>query len=617
MNRNSPHMLDKVESFGCTVHGLYEQKAYSDGRVLMGTTWHDVRGALMGDWTAVLADTYRYDALSNRNQDAHLVRVPDIAPLAMAPELLASELAAGRAWQNYALIGGPRFGLFGQPLAGWVWIDEQGARWHVGDGILEKQAHDPLQPLTLELQLRPFGDVGQPVAAPVSISCTLADIGQRWEDGRADAYVYIRFASMSSHGRRALFEIYEADNWGVGRFPVGWLELSLSNILAPQANLAVLKTRTQARGMFFASDATDAANKSFSLPITITYEGRDGQARDVLKATPDTGSVAFIADAAVSRFKVGEAFSERGTTDKIVRVVFDDADNLVFFTVNQLQRVLTNFDEPTLSGWSAPSKSGAIATVDSPPGVSSEWDGDTSYRLRVDFSQTYSTKEISTQTLYRDGAALEFAEASTYINFSVAGEADWFTTLSGFPAGTISPPTLLDFPATVFLTANGVIDAPTVVTRTGYGATVKVNGTVVGGNSSGGSLLYGETYRPSIYLQPSYLLAHPRNPSVYATLTNIQVDARWPTAATRNNVVAGGQYGLRSLNNHLLMSETSDAMALSYKRCRPGAFAAQAAWANPAPAYEYTANVRGTYHPLTHEITLDMAESRGLTFLYI
>lgn len=617
MNRNSPHMLDKVESFGCTVHGLYEQKAYSDGRVLMGTTWHDVRGALMGDWTSVLADTYRYDALSNRNQDAHLVRVPDIAPLAMAPELLASELAAGRAWQNYALIGGPRFGLFGQPLAGWVWIDEQGARWHVGDGILEKQAYDPLQPLTLELQLRPFGDVGQPVAAPVTISCTLADIGQRWEDGRADAYVYIRFASMSSHGRRALFEIYEADNWGVGRFPVGWLELSLSNLVTPQATLAVLKTRTQARGSFFASDQPNGAHKSFSLPITVTYEGRDGQARDVLKATPDTGGVAFIADAGGTHFKVGEEASERGVTDKIVRIVFDDANNLVVFTVNQLQRVVGSYDEPTLGGWSAPSKSGAIATLDSPPGVSSEWDGDTSYRLRVDFSQTYSTKEICTQTLYRDGAALEFAEASTHVSFSVSGEADWFTTLSGFPVGTISPPELFDFPAVVFLVANGVIGAPTVVTRTGYGATVKVNGTVVSAGGSGSSLLYGETYRPFIYEKPTYYLGYPRNPRVYANLTNIQVDARWPTTATRNDVVVGGQYELRQLNNHLLMSEVVRDTNSVYKRSRPGAFAAQAAWENPAPAYEYTANARGTYHPLTHEITLDMAESRGLTFLYI
>ena len=64
-----------------------------------------------------------------------------------------------------ALVSGARFGLFGTRLNGWVWIDEQGARWHVAGGTFNNLQHDPQTALTLSLSVRPFGELG---AAPVA-----------------------------------------------------------------------------------------------------------------------------------------------------------------------------------------------------------------------------------------------------------------------------------------------------------------------------------------------------------------------------------------------------------------------------------------------------------------
>lgn len=616
------HPLDKLRAYGSTLHGLFDQTGAADGRVRMGGTWFDLRAELAGDYSDRVVDAYAYDYASLRNQDAHLLRVPDVAPLPFTPEQLTSELAAGRSWQNYALVSGAHFGLFGTRLNGWVWIDEQGARWHVAGGTFNNLQHDPQTALTLNLSVRPFGELGAAPVAPQLVTCTLADIGQLWPGGVADAYVWVRFACMSSHGRQALYEIYEPDNFGYqNRFPVGWLRLTLSNVSEPTAVLEVLRTRTQAYGTQSATDVSMVNRHQFVLPCEVTDEGGDEYGRRLIVNAPQPAD-AYMRPAPTgtgTRFGVGETESVRTQAGRIVRINFDDADQLVEFTVTQQQRLICEFGAPTLTGWSAPSIAAWFATGPVPEGVAGqEWvapygDG-TEYTVSVGFSQSYTVREVCTQTLTRNGIELETATVSSSIAFNTTGTLRHFDYPTGIPSGSASPPELLS--TELILNAAKRISEPSTVTRTAYGGNCRLNGVLLSSSGSAGSAVFSVEYGNDIYAFPNYLLGYPRNPTVTVMLTREMVGLPWSTAAERTAPVVLHSVGLLGLSSHVLHSESAE-LSVSYSRRRHGTYAPQAEWVNPNPAQVYTTAIRATYHPLTHEIAQDLDGSLGSTFTFI
>lgn len=336
---DSPLDGGEVVRFGNTLHGLMNATTQ---RVEIGgverplpaayQAWRDFSGSA-GIQGADFGDT-------------HLVRVPGVAPLGMSPEELAAELAAGRAWQNYALLSGPHQMVFGHPLSGWIYIDEAGGRWLVrqsgGPSIINYGQVGVAQSLGITLSITPFGDIGAEPVSPIHVQASLADIGQANPPGvtaeRGDV-LHLRVTSISSHGRRAIIALYplriagtQMIDYDPRDLPYGWLSLELSGSgQAIAATLAVLRTRTQALGQRIRSTPVSQPLKA-ALTLTggcsISGDRVVGSWSASAELVPHGAGLPSLIGTDTGYFYNHQLENRDELDHRIVCLVFDDADDV-------------------------------------------------------------------------------------------------------------------------------------------------------------------------------------------------------------------------------------------------------------------------------------------------
>lgn len=336
---DSPLDGGEVVRFGNTLHGLMNattQRVEISGveRPLPAVyqAWRDFSGSA-GIQGADFGDT-------------HLVRVPGVAPLGMSPEELAAELAAGRAWQNYALLSGPHQMVFGHPLSGWIYIDEAGGRWLVrqsgGPSIINYGQVGVAQSLGITLSITPFGDIGAEPVSPIHVQASLADIGQANPPGvtaeRGDV-LHLRVTSISSHGRRAIIALYplriagtQMIDYDPRDLPYGWLSLELSGSgQAIAATLAVLRTRTQALGQRIRSTPVSQPLKA-ALTLTggcsISGDRVVGSWSASAELVPHGAGLPSLIGTDTGYFYNHQLENRDELDHRIVCLVFDDADDV-------------------------------------------------------------------------------------------------------------------------------------------------------------------------------------------------------------------------------------------------------------------------------------------------
>ncbi|MDN4149826.1 hypothetical protein QYE80_32965, partial [Pseudomonas tohonis] len=246
------HPLDEIERFGFTAHGLVNGAVTASRHLLVGSTNHPLPYV----WPFNTGTSVEF-------YDTHLLKVPGVPPVVLPLEEYLAERAAGRTWQHYAVLSEDRCMLFGTPLQGWVCIDPAGNRWIVRT---EPQANTGSiradEPLTMTIQIRPFGYLDEAVVPWHSLTVTLDDLGQV-----GDGLPYppsgslldpndmiLRLGSVASHGRSAVLEIHGTvslvNNWTRRRImPAGFLLLELSgNGPSFTPTLTVMRTRAETLG---------------------------------------------------------------------------------------------------------------------------------------------------------------------------------------------------------------------------------------------------------------------------------------------------------------------------------------------------------------------------------
>lgn len=330
----------------------------------IGHTWHGL--AFGGEssprvWSPY--GTWNLPFNAPADYDTHLLKVPGLPDLDMTEEQWEAEAAVGRVWQNYALLSGSTLQLFGKPLNGWVVIDEAGGRWlvrtspSVVNGRINKD-----NALTLTLSIVPFGYLGWDEYAPVTVSTTLADIGQASTGETVmpgDPEVVMRVGSISSNGRKVVIELHSWVNTGNTNIspqnfmPSGFLMLELSGT-GPSftASLTVLRTRATVCGSTIkptitgtwaqwavafvkVSEVPDPAHPGYDF---VTF-----RAGDMMK-TADNLPI----NTRYTLFQCsGTATAER--QNRLIALVFDEADDLVEFSCTHRYTLSQDHGPPSVT----------------------------------------------------------------------------------------------------------------------------------------------------------------------------------------------------------------------------------------------------------------------------
>lgn len=396
------HPLDEVTLFGHTIHGLVRRDK---------TPQADAVVVVDGVEFPVPAN-YRF-GLGN-GAVLQIVRHPGAGPVALPPETLASERAAGRVWQNYALLDYGR-ALFGSPLNGWIHIDSLGQRWLIRPGQLFDAF--PNRPYQLTLDCRPFGYLnGAPMDA-VSIDVTCADI----EQGGGNQPVSVSMTTINSTGSRCLLHLSR------GGYCSGFLEISISDaagVLA--ASLTVLRSLEDVRGTWHTTEP-DAPNlavlfESRALCPVVTLTGDvvggpltpwfpEGGGTVTLSVTgyEERDDVPYGAGWGYARYTRGSVTVTSGRTGRLIDLVFDDADELVEITFDTEYRY--NGDMP---GWQGTASGSMTNSGDNESINARPWTVSVTPQLSA--TRTISERYEQTLTLLRNGVAQVSITSSRHYN---------------------------------------------------------------------------------------------------------------------------------------------------------------------------------------------------------
>lgn len=588
------HPLDEISAFGCTVHGL----VVSQRRV--GQTWWPLPSGYF-DSLRVIPERHVEDF-----GDTHLLRVPGQPELDWPAEVLEAEAAAGRVWQNYALLSGMGPGLFGRALKGWVYIDDQGLRWLIrpadfypspwGDSLLQGGAAN------LAFTVRPFGELGVETAEPWMVSTTLADIGQANPPGigsfagtpQGGTTLYMRVASISSTGRQMIIGLYPSITYINDRrdLPYGFLLLSVTGSGQSIAvTLEVLRTRAQTLGAFSSNDGGSIVPTVLepSFDVTVTDLQLDG-AGQVIHAEADIIVSGYSLIPAGSRppgsgtheliVNLGNASSERQVNGRIVALLFDDMDGMVEFTAEWEYQVQRDYDlvSATFAG------SWHIEANRSPA------DGATgSVSAVLEYRSHEQVRSVL--RLKRGAATLQTIEST----FQLQGEHTWNPGVLGGFWGGLGPVTV-DFLAS------------SATTRFWLGS----GGATLWPSNGGVPITASWQWASSTKLDGAELVARAgvgvtNAPAV--TWTWHRVAVSFVEQAASPGPYSRTDYAVQRLSNNLLagryerFSQTGASATPDYARS-PAFFAPQATLPNPASGSDDSNRLvlRGSYHPLTHEI---------------
>lgn len=330
----------------------------------IGHTWHGL--AFGGEFAPKVWSPYGTWNLpfnAPADYDTHLLKVPGVPELDMTFEEWEAEAAVGRVWQNYALLSGSTLQIFGKPLNGWVVIDEAGGRWLVRtspsviNGRITKN-----NALTLSLSIVPFGYLGEDAAAPVTVSTTLADLGQASTGETVmpgDPEVVMRVGSISSNGRKVVIELHSWVNTGNTNIspqnfmPSGFLMLELSGA-GPSftASLTVLRTRAAVCGNAIKPTITGTWAQ-WAVEFVKVSEEPDPLHPGYAYVTFRAGDMMKTADdlPVATRFTLFQcaATSTAERQNRLIALLFDEADALVEFSCTHRYTLSQDHGAPSIT----------------------------------------------------------------------------------------------------------------------------------------------------------------------------------------------------------------------------------------------------------------------------
>lgn len=495
-----------------------------------GHTWHGL--AFGGQYQPRMFTPYGTFALpfdAPSDYDTHLLRVPGVPELDMLPEELETEAMAGRVWQNYALLSGSDLRLFGKPLGGWVCVDPTGARWLVktNPGLGTRINKD--SPLTLAISVVPFGEIGAEPVDPVSVSVTLADIGQAATDETrfpGDPMLTMKTGSISSNGRKVVIELHNQINDGnptisPGSYPPsGFLLLELSGP-GPNfsASLSVLRSRSQAVGST-TKPTIGGSWTTWAMKLDKVSEEPDPLHDGYKYVTFKPGDLVSVltdlpAPIVNSLFQCN-ATATASRDGRVLALVFDEADGLVEFTCSHSFTLSEDHGPPTMQ-----SAAGTLVCLWGPSdGYINSGTGD----MVISPKATGTGYKSWGMRLFRNGAEVLSAELKITHQFT--------RTYTAALDGT-GYPYFRDGKIPVFGTAQG----DEVVQQSW---SMNVGGQSVGGSYPGHDYIYGISKKTELWPTLQNLLGSPRNVEVILLWgeDNYNRKANWSVSRPSNQLVA-------------------------------------------------------------------------------
>lgn len=411
------HPADEVTLFGHTAHGLVKGTISNLRCVVDGVEY-----PLPSDYELPGPATLQ------------IVQHPAAGPVALSPEVLAAERAEGRVWQNYALIKGDSFYLYGQALGGYIHIDSLGRRWAVVIG--NPPAATPGAPYSLTLDCRPFGYLdGAPEGMePVELTATCADIQQI---GSGERWVYQCMAD-STGSRIILMLVPKTPS---DALPSGFLQIQISDTAGElAATLSVLRSQEAVRGEW--SNTHEAVDDPYTLLDDHSYlpggplTGADYPAGPETPYFPAGGGTithtvdtvySVPAEGGVDHAFVGSIEASCGRTGRVLALAFDEADVLVEYTVD------TTIDYTA----SLPEYTGTVAGTLTAygDGIPAQAAGSWSGSVAGSISRTVSESLTKRLTLRRNGSAVytivDEASYSATLTSALPSAAWWRPVLNG------------------------------------------------------------------------------------------------------------------------------------------------------------------------------------------
>lgn len=496
-------------------------------------------------------------------QDVHIVRVPGIAPLELAPEEEAAQVALGRAWRNYGLLRGGSLHLHGKQLDGWICIDPAGARWLVRPVGATDMRHDIIDrgdPLTLSFDVVPFGYLGRPAATPVTLEVTLADIQQEGEALDGDPLVRPRIASIASHGRELLIELLPTGpSVSAADYPAGWLKLQLVGD-GPNfgVSLGVLHSRTQALGVTEADDS-GFTSVTWAVDVATSY---NSETRLL------TGTMTSITPSAPSS---GRDMSNT-RKGRILSVVFDDSDQVVTMSAD-----ITYTHAYSESNYTLTSNTGNLeAQISSITGR-----GRNTGAINYTMNHLMTDSVIYEVTLKRNGAQVENGRLQKLITSSI----DTDGSLAGLYVATIDPQEF-------------------GIGAVGPGFEADVSSSMVTELQVNGASAYSHTDYSDRSGLPSFA------PHVWGARVEFNVSTDGPysnvsyRSARSSNQIIGNSYVLYNQNTQVSFIKQHSFIA------------AAAIWDNPSTTTDPGGAV-SSYNPVTHEFAVSIGDDQAGIYMFI
>lgn len=405
------HPVDEIGVFGCTAHGLVRFDPLLGRRLFID----DVPWPLPGNVSSV-------------PRPLQIVRQPGIEPVPLTEEVLETERAKGRAWQNYALLL-TDFYMFGKALGGWIYFASDGKRWLIRPGSTPN-ARAGL-PYSLTLNCRPFGYLDEvAVDDPVLLPITLTDIGQE-----GTGFRFVSFETINSNGSSAIMRLFPVG----GGLPTGFMEVVVGDtggIL--NASLLLLKSQADVRGdwatthpgissptelleyrAMYPQSALTGAEYPFGPDLPMFPIGGGSVTLSVVDVD-DVDSARTSGINSAGTYSRGSVHITSGRTDRLLALRFDDADALCEFTYDTLYEYDLN-----LPAWTTTS-SGTLTTT----GESSEadWvsinDHPWTESVSVAANAQRSISESITRTLIIRRNGVELSSIESVKSYSADHEAE-------------------------------------------------------------------------------------------------------------------------------------------------------------------------------------------------
>lgn len=586
-----PFLLDEVERFGFTEHGLMIGSSLSfDYRLVDGIAWPALNppGASF-DWE-----------IAEVASDTHLLKMPGQPAVDMTPELLAAERAAGRLWQNYALLSSQYLKLHGHNLSGWVCIGADGQPWLIRPS---EWLNAPIffrfdQPFSLTLQATPYGKIGVEPVTPVEFELSLPVGGlglpADWATidpvaGSSNAgLLTTRIDSISSTGRQVLVSIRPAGAGGPDFLtaPAAIWKISLTGSgPAFVATLEVERTFDQAIGTVV-QESSGFLPPTNPEPIMVCAHEPTGSEYTESGRTYQNATLTF---SAVSSWNGTDPYIRRlGIAGRLLAMIYDEADNVVEFTCDAVAEVdcRLTLNEITVSGvnvckW----RKLGVGDYQTTP---------TAILERATLTHRFTTRDTRSLrfTLYRDGAAVDEQRLETAATYPcVRGDSGPGDSLqqSSFP-----------LPGTVFNWGSYLATLRVVRNEYAISASLSVAGNVIATRSS------SNADAPSTHISNSAILNGTTN----------GVDNLWSPGFSI--AVSSGQFDVgttftykerwvrRSNNLHTVLASVSPSTVISQPlRERAANLVAPQASFTLASGRDWLNTSWGaSYHPLTREIAI-------------